>query len=59
MRRGRRVRGVVLAIAVMTAAGAYLLFAEAIAVPPSSAAWFFVAYVLWTIGLNMLFSFMN
>jgi hypothetical protein len=42
----------------MIAAAVYLLFAEALAAPPDSAAWFFVAFALWIIGLIMLYSWM-
>jgi hypothetical protein len=55
----RRLRRVAVALVIMIAAAVYLLFAEFLAVPPISAAWFFVAFALWIIGLNMLYSWMN
>ena len=57
----RCLRRVAVALVVMIAAALYLLFAEALAVaaPPISAAWYFVAFALWIIGLNMLYSWMN
>ncbi|CAL5054378.1 unnamed protein product [Urochloa decumbens] len=54
-----RVSRVVIALAVMIAAALYILFAEHLAVPPPSAVWFFVAFMLWIIGLSMLYSSMN
>ncbi|KAL6603661.1 hypothetical protein ACP70R_044022 [Stipagrostis hirtigluma subsp. patula] len=58
-RRRIRVRGEVLALAAMIAAAAYILFADGLAVPPPLAGWFFVAYVVWILGLSLLYAFMN
>ncbi|CAN6206961.1 unnamed protein product [Urochloa humidicola] len=54
-----RARGLLVALVAMIAAALYLLFADALAVPPPSAEWQLSAYVLWIIGLNMLVWLMN
>ncbi|KAJ1260362.1 hypothetical protein BS78_10G226500 [Paspalum vaginatum] len=63
-RRRRRIRPrahpVAIALAGMIAAAVYLLFAEALGVPPPLAAsWFFVAFVMWIMSLNVLYYSMN
>uniref|UniRef100_A0A0D3GJT9 Uncharacterized protein n=1 Tax=Oryza barthii TaxID=65489 RepID=A0A0D3GJT9_9ORYZ len=57
-RRRRRSRGLVLAFGLMLTAAAYLVFSEALTSPAAtpSAGWFFVAFVLWIVGLIRLYA---
>lgn len=59
-RRPRRRRGVALALFAMIPAAVYLLSAGSLAVPPALPSLLFIAYVLWILGMGLLFrSMMN